>query len=100
MSDDESPTRRGFFRTGALALAGLLVGRRSLTAGEAAGQAAALLGPDDEPTEAVKAVLKQRFGSRRLQRVTCSSTCPRSLPTDAPCRCSWKPISRSPTATS
>ena len=68
MPDDESPTRRGFFRTGVIALAGLVVSSRSLSAAEAATRAVAVLPPDDEPTEAVKAVLKQRFGDRALQR--------------------------------
>jgi sulfur-oxidizing protein SoxY len=59
-------SRRGFLRAGALALAALL--GRAAPAAAAALTGPASAGPDDDPPEEVRAVLRQHFGNRIVQK--------------------------------
>ncbi|MGH7625195.1 MAG: thiosulfate oxidation carrier protein SoxY [Gemmatimonadaceae bacterium] len=73
MSDDPHISRRTFMRSGALALAGATLGAGVL--GAAPG------GPgDDDVPDAVKALLKQRFGSRTIRNAHVSLDLPDVAP--------------------
>ena len=61
MRDPHDSTRRSFIRAGALTLA-------ALVATPALAAARRLPAPDDEPPEAVKKVLRERFGDRAIQK--------------------------------
>jgi sulfur-oxidizing protein SoxY len=82
--DGRGPTevgRRGFLRAGVLAAAGLAFGRPLL--GESAADVARIAGmrgPDDEMIEAVRQVLKAKFGDRPIH----VGHVQLDIPTDAP----------------
>lgn len=73
--------RRGFFRAGVLAIAGLALSRPLLGA-SASGvlRIAGTNGPDDEMTDAVRQVLKAKFGDRAIR----TGHVQLDIPTDAP----------------
>jgi predicted secreted protein len=78
---DTGVGRRGFLRAGVLAAAGLAFGRPLL--GESAADVVRMVGargPDDEMTDAVREVLKAKFGDRRIQ----TGHVQLDIPTDAP----------------
>jgi sulfur-oxidizing protein SoxY len=84
--------RRGFLRAGVLAAAGLVLGRPLLAAPgvasnvrgggarHAGGAMPATAGPDDEMIDAVRLLLKAKFGDRQVQ----TGHVQLDIPTDAP----------------
>lgn len=73
--------RRGFLRAGVLAAAGLAFGRPLLReSAPGIARMAGMLGPDDEMIEAVRQVLKAKFGDRPIQ----AGHVQLDIPTDAP----------------
>ncbi len=79
MPDNHTCSRRSFLGTGLLGLAALVVGR-DLSAPESLTAQTARWGSDDEPTEAVKKVLKEHFGDRPLKKGNVQL----DVPVDAP----------------
>ncbi|HWG53787.1 MAG TPA: thiosulfate oxidation carrier protein SoxY [Gemmatimonadaceae bacterium] len=75
MADDPHISRRTFMRSGALALAGATLGARTLGATPRA------TGPgDDDMPDAVRALLKKRFGSRTIRNAHVSLDLPEVAP--------------------
>ncbi len=73
--------RRGFLRAGVLAAAGLALSRPLLAEPvEAAARMAGHRGPDDEMIDAVRQLLKAKFGDRKIQYGHVQL----DIPTDAP----------------
>jgi len=73
--------RRGFLRAGVLAAAGLALSRPLLAEPVmAAARMAGNRGPDDEMIDAVRQLLKDKFGDRKIQ----SGHVQLDIPTDAP----------------
>lgn len=73
--------RRGFLRAGVLAAAGLALSRPALAEPVmAAARMAADRGPDDEMIDAVRQLLKAKFGDRKIQYGHVQF----DIPTDAP----------------
>jgi sulfur-oxidizing protein SoxY len=68
MPEDHNLSRRSFVRSGALALAALVMGARGMRAERAPARHHLASPADDEPSAEVKRVLQQRFGDRPIKK--------------------------------